>query len=96
MKKQAGVKVYSHLRSRVDKSKFSHRRMFGALADDESKLLLLNFLYANGGGNPFRYKERFGKYFGKSKLNFISKEEGFELVTAKEPGDQETDEISMK
>ncbi len=96
MDQETSIMTYSHLRSRVGKRKFSHRRMFGALTDNESKLRLLNFLYANGRGNPYRYKERFELHFGKDKLEFVSKEQGFALVRPIKPSEEETEEISSK
>ena len=76
-------KMYALLRSGKTLARVRHGRMFRLLPNNSERLTFLNFLYTNGTQNPVYYVERFQKYFGDDKLQFVRKETGFTLDRGK-------------
>jgi len=72
-------KMYSSLRSSKHRPRVRHSRMFKLLANNNERLHLVNFLYAQGGRNPHYYMRKLDQYFGGDKLRFAGRQTGFIL-----------------
>jgi len=77
---RVGVRIYTKIRSHSGRRpRVNHKAMFEAVATDEDRMRLVNFLYREGERNPYYYIRRFGDQFEFHDLRFASKEEGFKL-----------------
>ncbi len=80
LRREIAFRVYSHLRSKVGKKRFSHGRMFAEMPKLASRLRLLNFLYKNSQRGPAQFTERFERYFDGAKLRYNERRGLFELA----------------